>query len=92
MNVWIATGDTLNAIDPESGEMVRALDVRALDVPAHAGTAFDSIGRRRARGGELLRPIRWRGRILPRSPGGYMRLRLQACCIRLHRADDRAGK
>ena len=36
INVWIATGDTLNAIDPESGEMVRALDV-----PAHAGTAFD---------------------------------------------------
>ncbi len=35
-NVWIATGDTLNAIDPASGETVRALDV-----PAHAGTAFD---------------------------------------------------
>src|SRR5262250_2508252 len=35
-NVWIATGDTLNAIDPTSGKMVRALDV-----PAHAGTAFD---------------------------------------------------
>ena len=35
-NVWIATGDTLNAIDPESGKTVRALDV-----PAHAGTAFD---------------------------------------------------
>jgi glutamine cyclotransferase len=35
-NVWIATGDTLNAFDPASGETVRALDV-----PAHAGTAFD---------------------------------------------------
>jgi glutamine cyclotransferase len=35
-NVWIATGDTLNAIDPESGKTVRELDV-----PAHAGTAFD---------------------------------------------------
>jgi glutamine cyclotransferase len=35
-NVWIATGDTLNAIDPTSGKTVRALDV-----PAHAGTAFD---------------------------------------------------
>ena len=32
-NVWIATGDTLNAIDTASGKMVRALDV-----PAHAGT------------------------------------------------------
>ena len=35
-SVWIATGDTLNAIDPDSGKTVRTLDV-----PAHAGTAFD---------------------------------------------------
>lgn len=35
-NVWIATGDRLNAMDPASGKMLRALDV-----PAHAGTAFD---------------------------------------------------
>lgn len=35
-NIWIATGDKIRAIDPESGETVRALDV-----PAHAGTAFD---------------------------------------------------
>ena len=35
-NIWIATGDTLNAIDMASGKTVRALDV-----PAHAGTAFD---------------------------------------------------
>ena len=35
-NVWIATGDTLNAIDPDSGKTMRKLDV-----PAHAGTAFD---------------------------------------------------
>ena len=35
-HVWIASGDKLNAIDPESGEKVRAIDV-----PAHAGTAFD---------------------------------------------------
>jgi hypothetical protein len=35
-NIWIATGDTLNAIDPTSG-----ITVRALNVPAHAGTAFD---------------------------------------------------
>ena len=31
-----STGDTLNAIDTASGKTVRALDV-----PAHAGTAFD---------------------------------------------------
>ncbi len=35
-NVWVATGDRLNAIEPASGKMVRSLDV-----PAHAGTAFD---------------------------------------------------
>jgi glutamine cyclotransferase len=35
-NVWVATGDKLNALDPSSGKMVRAIDVAA-----HAGTAFD---------------------------------------------------
>ena len=34
--VWFAAGDTLNAVDPESGQMVRSIDVAA-----HAGTAFD---------------------------------------------------
>ena len=37
--VWIAAGDALAAFDPESGKVVRKLDVAA-----HAGTAFD--GRR----------------------------------------------
>jgi glutamine cyclotransferase len=34
--VWFGAGDTLNAIDPVSGEALRSLDVAA-----HAGTAFD---------------------------------------------------
>jgi outer membrane protein assembly factor BamB len=34
--VWFASGDRLNALDPESGEIVGTLDV-----VAHAGTAFD---------------------------------------------------
>ena len=34
--VWFATGDRLNALDPESGEVSRSLDIAA-----HAGTAFD---------------------------------------------------
>ncbi|WP_458757537.1 Vgb family protein [Afipia sp. TerB] len=34
--VWVATGDKLNAVNPETGETLRAIDV-----PAHAGTAFD---------------------------------------------------
>jgi len=35
-NVWFASGDRLNALDPASGETVRSIDVAA-----HAGTAFD---------------------------------------------------
>jgi glutamine cyclotransferase len=34
--VWIAAGDRLHACDPESGALVRSIDVAA-----HAGTAFD---------------------------------------------------
>ena len=34
--VWFASGDELNAIDPASGKMLRSIDVAA-----HAGTAFD---------------------------------------------------
>src|SRR5689334_15087185 len=34
--VWIAAGDKLNAVDPDSGKTLRSLDVAA-----HAGTAFD---------------------------------------------------
>jgi glutamine cyclotransferase len=34
--VWFASGDRINAMDPTSGDTVRAIDV-----PAHAGTAFD---------------------------------------------------
>ncbi len=35
-NVWFASGDKLNAIDPASGKTVHSLDVNA-----HAGTAYD---------------------------------------------------
>src|SRR5207237_9930596 len=34
--VWFATGDKLNALDPASGKVLRSIDVAA-----HAGTAFD---------------------------------------------------
>jgi outer membrane protein assembly factor BamB len=34
--VWFATGDKLNSLDPESGELLGALEIAA-----HAGTAFD---------------------------------------------------
>ena len=35
-HVWFASGDRLNALDPESGMIVRTIDA-----DAHAGTAFD---------------------------------------------------
>ena len=35
-HVWFASGDKLNAFDPESGKTARSINV-----PAHAGTAFD---------------------------------------------------
>ena len=35
-HLWVAGGDTLQAVDPDSGEAVRAIEVAA-----HAGTAFD---------------------------------------------------
>jgi glutamine cyclotransferase len=34
--VWFASGDKLNALDPESGKTLRSIDVAA-----HAGTAYD---------------------------------------------------
>ncbi|MGN8019283.1 Vgb family protein [Phyllobacterium sp. 22229] len=35
-NVWFASGEKLNALDPESGAVLRSIDIAA-----HAGTAFD---------------------------------------------------
>ncbi|HWF97891.1 MAG TPA: hypothetical protein VN691_01795 [Steroidobacteraceae bacterium] len=35
-NVWCAAGGKLNALDPQSGRLLRSIAV-----PAHAGTAFD---------------------------------------------------
>jgi glutamine cyclotransferase len=35
-HVWFASGDKLNALDPDGGRVVRALDAAS-----HAGTAFD---------------------------------------------------
>ena len=35
-HVWFAAGDTLHALDPENGQVLRSIDVAA-----HAGTAYD---------------------------------------------------
>ncbi|MFC5374691.1 glutamine cyclotransferase [Brevundimonas faecalis] len=36
--VWFATGDRLNALDPDSGEITQVIET-----PADAGTAFDGV-------------------------------------------------
>ena len=36
-HVWFASGNRLNAFDPESGKKLRSLEIAG-----HAGTAFDS--------------------------------------------------
>jgi hypothetical protein len=55
-SVWIATGITLEAIDPESGRQVRSLDV-----PAHAGTAFDGAHLYQIAGDRIqkVNPAKW---------------------------------
>lgn len=35
-HIWFSSGDRLNALDPETGQITRSLDIAA-----HAGTAFD---------------------------------------------------
>ena len=60
--VWFASGDRLNSLDPQSGDIVGAIDVAA-----HAGTAFDGkhlyqiaeavIRKIDPRTGEVLRTI-----------------------------------
>ncbi len=50
-NVWFASGDRLNALDPDTGTTTRSIDV-----PAHAGSAFD--GRHLYQlGGEHIRKL-----------------------------------
>src|SRR5438132_798682 len=59
--VWFASGDKLNAFDPASGKMVRAIDL-----PAHAGTASG--------GPPLFRPAEKRSRqIAPSTAVGRAR-------------------
>lgn len=62
-NVWIATGDTLNAMDPASGKTVRTLNV-----PAHAGTAFDGEHLYQISGDRIQKVDRDTGRVVATIP------------------------
>ena len=65
--VWFAAGDTLNSLDPESGQTVRSIDVAA-----RAGTAFDGQHLFQLAGGFIQKIDPATGRVLSKipSPGG----------------------
>ena len=66
-HVWFASGDKLNALDPEIGEKVRAIDVAA-----HAGTAFDGHYLFQLSGDRIQKIDPHTGRVLTTipAPGG----------------------
>ena len=66
-NVWFASGDKLNALDPNTGEKVRAIDVAA-----HAGTAFDGRHLFQLSDGRIQKIDPKSGRVLSTisAPGG----------------------
>lgn len=66
--VWIATGDTLTALDPNSGQTLRSLQVAA-----HAGTAFDGRHLYQLAGERIQKIDPENGQVLstiPAPPGG----------------------
>jgi glutamine cyclotransferase len=67
--VWFAAGNTLNALDPSSGERVRSLDVSA-----RAGTAFDGQHLFQIAEGRIQKIDPGSGRVLATipAPGGAM--------------------
>src|SRR5687768_16530774 len=61
--IWFASGDRLNALDPDSGEIVGALDVAA-----DAGTAFDGTHLFQIAEAEIRRIDPATGRVLGTIP------------------------
>jgi glutamine cyclotransferase len=66
-HAWFASGDKLNALDPESGKTVRSIDVAA-----HAGTAFDGRHLFQLSGDQIQKIDPKTGRVLSTipAPGG----------------------
>jgi glutamine cyclotransferase len=62
-HVWFASGDKLNALDPKTGEKVRAIDVAA-----HAETAFDGRYLFQLSGDSILKIDPDDGRVLSTIP------------------------
>lgn len=61
--VWFASGDKLNALDPDSGEVTRAIDVAA-----RAGTAFDGQHLYQLADGRIQKVDAASGRVLGTVP------------------------
>jgi len=66
-NVWFASGDRLNVLDPASGRLLRSVDVAA-----HAGTAFDGRYLFQLAGDRIQKIDPETGRVLStiQAPGG----------------------
>jgi glutamine cyclotransferase len=66
-NVWFASGDKLNALDPASGTVMRSIDVAA-----HAGSAFDGEHLFQLAGDRIQKIDPKTGRVLATipAPGG----------------------
>ena len=62
--VWFASGDKLNALDPDSGDIERSLDL-----VADAGTAFDGTYLFQLADGKIQKIEPKSGKILATSPG-----------------------
>jgi glutamine cyclotransferase len=62
-HVWFASGDKLNALDPNTGEKVRAIDAAA-----HAGTAFDGRNLFQLSGDRIQKIDPTNGRVLSTIP------------------------
>ncbi|MCV0394050.1 MAG: PQQ-binding-like beta-propeller repeat protein [Rhizobiaceae bacterium] len=62
-NVWFASGERLNALDPDSG-----MTVRTIDVPSHAGTAYDGRHLFQLAGDSIMKIDPDSGRVLTTIP------------------------
>ena len=71
-NVWFASGDKLNALDPASGKTVRSIDVAA-----HAGTAFDGKHLFQIAENRIQKIDPKTGHVLCNDPGARRRRRLR---------------
>ncbi|MFC3677407.1 Vgb family protein [Ferrovibrio xuzhouensis] len=98
-HVWLAAGDRLQAFDPDSGELTRAIDIAA-----HAGTAFDGRHLFQIAESKILKIDPETGRVLAAIPapggGGDSGMAWAEGCLwvgqhrdrKIHQIDPETGK